>query len=152
MVIRVFKIILLFSLFDYLGHTSVEILKLLTVNLDALGAIRNAYGAREAFNVHPTSHHSEADPFPDQLKGMWFCLQQKFFDPPEDRDYIPKLSNKGDVSGNVSLTLVDIYEKGKQKISETFKRKLFNTYHILPEGEYTIDNEPNEEVEDAEVS
>ena len=84
MVIRIFKIILLFSLFDYLGHTSVENLKLLTVNLDALGAIRNAYGTREAFNVHSTSHQSEADPFPDQLKGMWFCLQQKFFDPPAD--------------------------------------------------------------------
>ena len=52
----------------------------------------------------------------------------------------------------VSLTLVDIYKKGKQKISETFRRKLFNTYHILPEGENTIDHEPDEEVEDAEVS
>ena len=29
-----------------------EVLKLLTVNLDALGAIQNAYGGREAFNVH----------------------------------------------------------------------------------------------------
>ena len=68
-----------------------EILKLLTVNLDVFGAIRNAYGAREAFDVHPTSQHSEADPFLDQLKGMWFCLQQNFFDLPEDRVYIPKL-------------------------------------------------------------
>ena len=138
------------SLYLCSGHTSVEILKLLTVNLDALGAVRNAYGAREAFNVHPTSRHSEADPFPDQLKGMWFCLQQKFFDPPEDRDYIPKLSNKGDVSGKVSLTLVDIHEKGKRKVSENFGRKLFNTYHILPEGENTVNQDLNEDVEDAE--
>ena len=29
-----------------------EVLKLPTVNLDALGAIQNAYGGREAFNVH----------------------------------------------------------------------------------------------------
>lgn len=36
-----------------------EVLKLLKVNLDALGAIRNAYGGREAFNVHSTSRHSE---------------------------------------------------------------------------------------------
>jgi len=62
-----------FSLFGHLGHTSVEVLKLLTVNLDALGAIRNAFGGREAFNVHPTTHHSEQDPFPDQMKGNWFC-------------------------------------------------------------------------------
>jgi len=63
-----------FSLFGHLGHTSAEVLKLLTVSLDALGAIRNAYGGRETFNVHPTTHHSEQDPFPDQMKGNWFCF------------------------------------------------------------------------------
>ena len=77
------------------GHSSVNILKLLTVNLEALGAVRSAFVGREAFNVHPSSHHTEQDPFPDQLKGMWFCLQKKFFDPPEDQNFVPQLTNQG---------------------------------------------------------
>ena len=44
-------------------HNSVEVLQLPTVNLDACGPIRNAFGAREAFNVHPTTHHGEQEPF-----------------------------------------------------------------------------------------
>lgn len=144
----IFKFIMPVISFGRLGHTSMEVLKLLTVNLDALGAIRNAFGAREAFNVHPTTHHSEEDPFPDQLKGMWFCLQQKFFDPPENRDYIPKLSNKGEVCGKVSITLVDVYKKGKSKVSENFGHKLFYTFHILPDCENTVNHELNEEVEE----
>ena len=108
-----------------------EVLKLLTVNLDALKAIRNAFGGREAFNVHPATHHSEQDPFPDQLKGMWFCLKQKFFEPPEDRNYIPKLSNKGDKSGKVSTTLVDVCKKGKSKVAENFGCKLFSIFRII---------------------
>ena len=90
-----------------------EVLKLLTVNLDALGAIRNAYGGREAFNVNLTSRHSEQSPLPDQLKGMWFCLKQKFFEPPEDQDFIPKLSYKGEEIGRVSTTLVMCMRKEK---------------------------------------
>ena len=116
-------------------------------NLDALGAIRNAYGGREAFNVHPTSRHSEQDPFPDQLKGMWFCLKQGFFEPPADQDFIPKLSNKGEEIGRVSTTLVDVYKKGKTKVAENFGRKLFNTFHVLPEGQ-PVDHELHEEVEE----
>ena len=64
-----------------------NVLKLLTVNLEALGAVRSVLGGLETFNVHPTSHHTHQDPFPGQLKGMWFFLQKKFFDPPEDQTF-----------------------------------------------------------------
>lgn len=120
-----------------------EVLKLLTVNLDVLGAIQNAYGGREAFNVHLTSPHGEQSPFPDQLKGMWFSLKQKFFEPPEDQDFIPKLSYEGEEIGRVSTTLVDVYEKGKDKVAQHFGRKLFNTFHILP-----VNHELHGEVEE----
>lgn len=63
-----------------------NILKLLTVNLEAMGAVRQAFGGHEAFNVHPTTHHTEQDPFPDQLKGMWYCLREKLFQPQSGED------------------------------------------------------------------
>ena len=125
-----------------------EVLKLLAANLDCLGAVRNAFGGHEAFNVHPTTHHSEQDPFPDQLQGMWFCLKQKFLDPPGDQDFIPKLSNKGEENGKVSNTLVDVYKKGKSKVTENFGRKLYSTFHVLPEGENPSNHELDEDVEE----
>lgn len=49
--------------------------------------------------------------------------------PPEDQDFIPKLSYKGEEIGRVSTTLVDVYEEGKDKVAQNFGRKLFNTSH-----------------------
>ena len=46
-------------------------------NVQMIGAIRKGYMSHEAFDVHPTTKHKEQDPFPDQLKGMWFCLKEK---------------------------------------------------------------------------
>ena len=58
--------------------------------------IRQAFGGHEAFNVHPTTHHTEQDPFPDQLKGMWYCLREKSFQPQsgEDTNSIANLYNR----------------------------------------------------------
>ena len=79
---------------------------------------------------------------------MWFCLKQKFFEPPEDQDFIPKLSNMGEEIGRVSTTLVDVYKKGKIKVAENFGCKLFNTFHILPEGQQPVNHELHEEVDE----
>ncbi|KAJ7376892.1 hypothetical protein OS493_031771 [Desmophyllum pertusum] len=123
------------------GHSSVNILKLLTVNLEAIGAVREAFGGHETFNVHPTTRHTEQDPFPDQLKGMWFCLKQKFFQPSEDQNFIPRLTNQGEEKGKVSMTLVDVYKQGKEKVTQNFGQKLFNTFHVLSDGG-TVSDEP----------
>ena len=86
----------IFSLIFVTGQSSANILKLLTVNLEAMGAVRQAFGGHEAFNVHPTTHHTEQDPFPDQLKGMWYCLREKLFQPQsgEDTNSIANLYNR----------------------------------------------------------
>lgn len=126
----------------FLGHSSVNMLKLLTVNLEALGAVRGAFGGREAFNVHPTSQHTEQDPFPDQLKGMWFCLQKKFFDPPEDQSFIPQVSNQGQEKGKVSMTLVDVYKQGKVKVIQNFGQKLFSTFKVFSDADIVTDETP----------
>lgn len=120
----------LFCLF-FEGHSSVNILKLLTVNLEALGAVRSVFGGQEACNVHPTSHHSEQDPFPDQLKGMWFCLQKKLFDPPESQYFVPQLTNQGEEKGKVSTMLADVNKQGKVKVTQNFGQKLFSAFKFL---------------------
>ena len=116
-----------------------NILKLLTVNLEALGAVRSAFGGHEAFNVHPTSHHTEQDPFPDQLKGMWFCLQQKFFDPSEDQNFVSRLTSHGEEKGKVSTMLVDVYKQGKVKVTQNFGQKLFSVFKVLSDGDIVSD-------------
>ena len=114
-------------------------LKLLTANLEALTAVRRSFGGHEAFNVHPTSHHTEQDPFPDQLKGMWFCLQKKFFDPPEDQTFVPKLTNQGEEKGKVSTTLVDVYQQGKDKVTQNFGQKLFSVFKVLSDADMVVE-------------
>ena len=125
-----------------------NILKLLTVNLEAMGAVRQAFGGHEAFNVHPTTHHTEQDPFPDQLKGMWYCLREKLFQPQsgEDTNSIRRITTGGEVSGKVPMALVDVYQKGKEKVKQNFGQKLFNTFHVWSENTGTT-NEVTEEEE-----
>ena len=115
----------------------------------ALSAVRKAFGGREAFNVHPTTRHSEQDPFPDQLKGMWFCLQQKFFNPPEDRNFITQLTNQGEEKGKVSITLVDVYDKGKVKVTQNFGHiKLFSTFNVISNNDpVSLIDGPEEEAQ-----
>jgi hypothetical protein len=48
----------------------------LMANIQMIETVRKAFMSRDAFNVHPTTKHKEQDPFPDQLKGMWFCLKE----------------------------------------------------------------------------
>lgn len=48
-------------------------------NLDVLGATRETYASHQAFDHHTTTKHKEQSSFPDQIKGMWFCVQNVFF-------------------------------------------------------------------------
>ena len=120
-----------------------NMLKLLSANLDTITKVRKVLACHEAFNVHPTTSHTEEDPFPDQLKGMWFCLKEQFFNQDDNTDSIRAITEKGEVKGKVSLTVVDVYEKGKAKVVENFEQKMFMNYHIKSKSRET-GNELNE--------
>jgi hypothetical protein len=105
-------------------------LKLLSANLATIKKVRDIFSSHDAFNVHPTTSHTEADPFPDQLKGMWFCLKEGFFKQADNGDSIRAITNKGEVKGKVSMTLVNVYGKGKSKVLQNFGKKLFNSFHV----------------------
>ena len=49
------------------GHSSINMLKRLMVNIEAFSTIRAAYSSPSAFDVHPMSRHKEQDPIHDQL-------------------------------------------------------------------------------------
>ena len=97
----------------------------------------------EAFNVHPATSHTEEDPFPNQLKGMWLCLKEQFFNQADNTDLIRAITEKNEVKGKVSLKVVDVYEKGKAKVVQNFERKLFMNCHIKSKSSET-GNELNE--------
>lgn len=115
-------------------------LKLLSANLENIGAVRRAFAGHGAFNVHPTTHHSEQDPFPDQLKGMWFCLNQKFFKPHETDESAPLMMYKD----KVPPSLIDVYDKGQTKVKQNFHEKLFNTFHVFTESKSGDDEQIDE--------
>ena len=114
-------------------------LKPLSANLYTITLVRKVFACHEAFNVHPiaTTSHTEEDPFPDQLKGKWFCLKEQFFNQDVNSDSIRAKTEKGEVKGKVSLTVVDVYEKGKAKVVENFEQKMFMNYHIKSKSRET---------------
>ena len=57
-------------------------------NVQIIKATRKAFMSKKAFEVHPTNKHAQQDPFPDQLKGMWFCLKEKVVSFVEGSDII----------------------------------------------------------------
>jgi len=76
---------------------------------------------------------------------MWFCLQKKFFDPPEDQSFVPQLTNKDEQKGKVSTTLVDVYKQGKDKVTQNFGRKLFSAFKVLSDVDIARDRTEEQE-------
>ena len=72
-------------------------------NLNLFGLTRATYSNKEAFDYHPTSRHKEQSFFPDQLKGMWFCVKNKFFE-------------------------VSSGKRGEKKVEEKFEEKLHDCF------------------------
>lgn len=70
--------------------------------------------------------------FPDQLKGMWFCLKNGFLTgiQSDDRPDVYTLEGSGKPSGKVQKCLLDISEKGSKKVAEKFKDKLYESFLI----------------------
>ena len=118
------------QVFFHQGHTTVKMCKRLMANVQILGQVREAYTDKSAFDVHVTKKHKEQDPLPDQLKGMWFCLKEKFFIPQKGNKVVNKYSVNGKKEGSVRSSLTDVYPKGVKKIQELFDGKM---YELFPE-------------------
>lgn len=97
-------------------------------NLDILGSTRNAYASRQAFNIHPTTKHTEQSSFPDQVKGMWFCVQNGFFEL-SGSDVPNEYPLKGPaIQKHVPKMLMQVKEKGEDKVREKFEGKLHECF------------------------
>ena len=102
----------------------------LMANVQLFGQVRRAYADKEAFDVHVTTKHKEQDAMPDQLKGMWFCLKEKFFQPKKENTSVHKYNWQGQSDGNIPKNLRDVYQKGTEKIVQKFGQKM---YEYFPE-------------------
>ena len=102
--------------------------KRLMANVQLFGQVRRAYADREAFDVHVTSKHKEQDPMPDQLKGMWFCLKEKFFQPQKDNTTVHKYNMQGQCEGSITKSLKDVFQKGIDKIKQKFDQKMYECF------------------------
>ena len=118
-------------------------------NIQFLQNVRNTYSNKDAFDVHPTKRHKEESPFPDQLKGMWFCLKEGFFDYVQGRTEILQCPKQPDSTQPkyVPNSCVSVYQKGIKKVQDNFKRKLHECFPAMRLYTFsTVETEPETEV------
>jgi len=48
-------------------------------NVQFIGNVRRFYADKQSFDVHLKTKHTEQSAIPDQIKGMWFCVRERFF-------------------------------------------------------------------------
>lgn len=103
--------------------------KRLMGNLNLLDSVRTAYSNKEAFDNHPTTKHKEQSSFPEQIMGMWFCIQNKFFEVS-----CGKVPYQYPLQGNLPITkpvpklAMNVKEKGERKVKENFATKLHDCF------------------------
>ena len=103
-------------------------------SIDLFKQARSEYTSKEAFDVHVTSRHSVSEPFLDQLKGAWFCLNKGLLDPTKSPEAIPvcyPIDGLGGKGGPVSKCYLDVQEKGIARVTENFKSKLYDSFPDL---------------------
>ena len=111
------------------GHTSVQMCKRLMGNLNLFGLTRATYSNKEAFDYHPTSRHKEQSSFPDQLKGMWFCVKNKFFEVSSGKiPYQFPIEGSSAVPKAVPKLVIAVKERGEKKVEEKFEEKLHDCF------------------------
>ena len=105
----------------------------LMANIQMIDKAREVFASREAFDYHPTTKHKEQDPFPDQLKGMWFCIQYKFFQHSPGRKPV-HIPISGDSGNPVPKAHTNIIQQGQDKVTKRFSEKLhacFPEYRLI---------------------
>ena len=102
-------------------------------SIDLLKLACSAYNSREAFDAHPTSRHAVPDSYRDQLKGAWFCLHNGWLDPNKETDDCPAypIDSNGKMEGKVPQCYLNVQEKGKAKLRDNFKSKLYDCFLYL---------------------
>ena len=112
------------------GHATVKTCTRLGGSIDVISMIKDAYRGKEAFDDHTTTRHSVSSPLPDQLKGAWFCVNKQLF--------TPTVAKNTEVTGmcsteTVPQSLLDVEQKGCQKLKTNFKKKM---YDLFPDVRY----------------
>ena len=98
-------------------------------NLNLLSSTRDAYSSQQAFDHHTTTKHKEQTPFPDQLKGMWFCIKNGFFKVTSGKiPYQCPVKGVQSLQKPVLKTYFQVREKGEQKVREKFEEKLHDSF------------------------
>ena len=98
-------------------------------NVQLFGQVRRAYADKEAFDVHVTTKHKEQDAMPDQLKGMWFCLKEKFFQPKKENTSVHKYNWQGQPDGNIPKNLREMFIKRVLKrLFRSLAKKCMNVF------------------------
>jgi hypothetical protein len=124
------KILIFINFLIFVGHTSVSMCERMMANIQIIEATRKAFMSKKAFDVHPTKKHSEQDPFPDQLKGMWFCMKEEVLSPTEGRNVIKHfpLDGSGPKEMPIPKKFSDVYQKGCEKVEKEFNAKLHECF------------------------
>ena len=89
-------------------------------HVQLLGNIRHTNSAKEAFDVHPTKGHTDHNPFPDQLKGMWFCLREGMYEYVKGRKEAVSFPKEDGKTSPIPKSKVPVLEKGAAKVKENF--------------------------------
>ena len=105
-------------------------------NFNLLGSIRSFYCNPSAFNYHQTMTHKVESSLPDVVKGMWFCLCNKFFETMSGNFPVefPLKSAKDGIQKNIPRSLHEIVPKDENKVKEKFagkRHKKFPSYRCI---------------------
>lgn len=119
-------------------------------NIQFIGNVRQLYASKEAFDVHPQVKHKEQSAFPDQIKGLWFCVREGLFDYEKGREDAILFQVDKTISKPVPKSLVSVYDKGVKKVKDNFFRKLHECFPTVRKVTFNrvIDNREEEEGED----
>ena len=107
---------------------SVQMCRRIMANLNTLGSIQSSYASPHAFDIHPTTKHKEQTSFPDQIKGMWFCVNNGFFKVPGSTVLCQYPLQGPVIEKKVSNVFVDVKEKGEKKLKEKFESNLHECF------------------------
>ena len=120
------------------GHTTVKACTRLGGSVDMVNMIKEAYRGRSAFDDHTTTRHSVPSALPDQLKGAWFCITKRIF--AKERKGKKETEVLGISKETVPKMCINVEHKGRHKIKENFRKKLFDSF---PDVRYVILDKDN---------
>ena len=86
------------------------------VSIYLFKAVRKAYSLKKGFDEHTAQRHHVPNSFPDQLKGMWFCLKNGFLTGTQSSDDPDVYSHEG--SGNQVVKFKNVFWMSTRKATK----------------------------------